>query len=122
MGIVFIKPFFTCLIGVRFYHPVYLFLFYKCWLMMVIFDLRLLIVKVWLYPYVILETFNCRNVLKDTRPSASETQVYLSSGHQPAPSLLTDVRPGMSGSLPGGSVISRLLINADPFNSEPENL
>uniref|UniRef100_A0A452UFR8 Diacylglycerol kinase n=1 Tax=Ursus maritimus TaxID=29073 RepID=A0A452UFR8_URSMA len=32
------------------------------------------------------------------------------------------VRAGMSGSLPGGSVISRLLINADPFNSEPENL
>ncbi|XP_035878579.1 diacylglycerol kinase delta isoform X2 [Phyllostomus discolor] len=27
-----------------------------------------------------------------------------------------------AGSLPGGSVISRLLINADPFNSEPENL
>ncbi|XP_061268648.1 diacylglycerol kinase delta isoform X1 [Bos javanicus] len=34
----------------------------------------------------------------------------------------TDVRAGMSGTLPGGSVISRLLINADPFNSEPENL
>uniref|UniRef100_A0A8C0LJX8 Diacylglycerol kinase n=1 Tax=Canis lupus dingo TaxID=286419 RepID=A0A8C0LJX8_CANLU len=33
-----------------------------------------------------------------------------------------NVRAGMSGSLPGGSVISRLLINADPFNSEPENL
>uniref|UniRef100_A0A452UFX3 Diacylglycerol kinase n=1 Tax=Ursus maritimus TaxID=29073 RepID=A0A452UFX3_URSMA len=37
-------------------------------------------------------------------------------------SLKHDVRAGMSGSLPGGSVISRLLINADPFNSEPENL
>ncbi|KAF6361345.1 diacylglycerol kinase delta [Rhinolophus ferrumequinum] len=37
-------------------------------------------------------------------------------------SLRKDVRAGMSGSLPGGSVISRLLINADPFNSEPENL
>uniref|UniRef100_A0A670IM38 Diacylglycerol kinase n=1 Tax=Podarcis muralis TaxID=64176 RepID=A0A670IM38_PODMU len=36
--------------------------------------------------------------------------------------LLTDIRAGASGSLPGGSVISRLLINADPFNSEPENL
>uniref|UniRef100_A0A3Q2H2N3 Diacylglycerol kinase n=1 Tax=Equus caballus TaxID=9796 RepID=A0A3Q2H2N3_HORSE len=36
--------------------------------------------------------------------------------------LFPHVRPGMSGSLPGGSVISRLLINADPFNSEPENL
>lgn len=34
----------------------------------------------------------------------------------------TDIRPGMSGSLPGSSVISRLLIHADPFNSEPENL
>uniref|UniRef100_A0A8C0J0T4 Diacylglycerol kinase n=1 Tax=Chelonoidis abingdonii TaxID=106734 RepID=A0A8C0J0T4_CHEAB len=33
-----------------------------------------------------------------------------------------DIRAGMSGSLPGSSVISRLLINADPFNSEPENL
>ncbi|XP_066883295.1 diacylglycerol kinase delta isoform X8 [Kogia breviceps] len=36
--------------------------------------------------------------------------------------LFPSVRAGMSGSLPGGSVISRLLINADPFNSEPENL
>uniref|UniRef100_A0A8P0PQ16 Diacylglycerol kinase n=1 Tax=Canis lupus familiaris TaxID=9615 RepID=A0A8P0PQ16_CANLF len=36
--------------------------------------------------------------------------------------LFSNVRAGMSGSLPGGSVISRLLINADPFNSEPENL
>ncbi|XP_036767476.2 diacylglycerol kinase delta isoform X1 [Manis pentadactyla] len=36
--------------------------------------------------------------------------------------LFPNVRAGMSGSLPGGSVISRLLINADPFNSEPENL
>lgn len=34
----------------------------------------------------------------------------------------TDIRAGMSGSLPGSSVISRLLIHADPFNSEPENL
>uniref|UniRef100_A0A8C5WXR6 Diacylglycerol kinase n=1 Tax=Laticauda laticaudata TaxID=8630 RepID=A0A8C5WXR6_LATLA len=33
-----------------------------------------------------------------------------------------DIRAGTSGSLPGGSVISRLLINADPFNPEPENL
>ncbi|XP_075793535.1 diacylglycerol kinase delta isoform X4 [Pelodiscus sinensis] len=33
-----------------------------------------------------------------------------------------DIRAGMSGSLPGSSVISRLLINADPFHSEPENL
>ncbi|RMC02205.1 hypothetical protein DUI87_21372 [Hirundo rustica rustica] len=33
-----------------------------------------------------------------------------------------DIRAGMSGSLPGSSVISRLLIHADPFNSEPENL
>uniref|UniRef100_A0A8C3UAC8 Diacylglycerol kinase n=1 Tax=Catharus ustulatus TaxID=91951 RepID=A0A8C3UAC8_CATUS len=30
----------------------------------------------------------------------------------------TDIRPGMSGSLPGSSVISRLLIHADPFNSD----
>ncbi|XP_030659474.1 diacylglycerol kinase delta isoform X3 [Nomascus leucogenys] len=36
--------------------------------------------------------------------------------------LYPNVRAGMSGSLPGGSVISRLLINADPFNSEPETL
>ncbi|XP_028338588.1 diacylglycerol kinase delta isoform X7 [Physeter macrocephalus] len=36
--------------------------------------------------------------------------------------LFPNVRAGMSGSLPGGSVISRLLINADPFNPEPENL
>lgn len=36
--------------------------------------------------------------------------------------LFPSVRAGMSGSLPGGSVISRLLINADPFNAEPENL
>nr|XP_004610937.1 unnamed protein product [Sorex araneus] len=36
--------------------------------------------------------------------------------------LFPAVRPGMSGSLPGGSVISRLLINADPFSTEPENL
>ncbi|XP_046942030.1 diacylglycerol kinase delta isoform X2 [Lynx rufus] len=36
--------------------------------------------------------------------------------------LFSNVRAGMSGSLPGGSVISRLLINADPFNSESENL
>ncbi|XP_010345512.2 diacylglycerol kinase delta isoform X3 [Saimiri boliviensis] len=36
--------------------------------------------------------------------------------------LYPNVRAGISGSLPGGSVISRLLINADPFNSEPETL
>uniref|UniRef100_A0A8D1WV42 Diacylglycerol kinase n=2 Tax=Sus scrofa TaxID=9823 RepID=A0A8D1WV42_PIG len=36
--------------------------------------------------------------------------------------LFPSVRAGLSASLPGGSVISRLLINADPFNSEPENL
>uniref|UniRef100_U3KGJ9 Diacylglycerol kinase n=1 Tax=Ficedula albicollis TaxID=59894 RepID=U3KGJ9_FICAL len=36
--------------------------------------------------------------------------------------LYPNIRPGMSGSLPGSSVISRLLIHADPFNSEPENL
>nr|XP_045003063.1 diacylglycerol kinase delta isoform X4 [Jaculus jaculus] len=36
--------------------------------------------------------------------------------------LYPSVRAGMSGSLPGSSVISRLLINADPFNAEPENL
>ncbi|XP_041419348.1 diacylglycerol kinase delta isoform X6 [Xenopus laevis] len=33
-----------------------------------------------------------------------------------------DMRAGMSGSLPGNSVISRLLISADPFSSEPDNL
>ncbi|XP_075385004.1 diacylglycerol kinase delta isoform X2 [Tenrec ecaudatus] len=36
--------------------------------------------------------------------------------------LYPHVRAGMSGSLPGGSVISRLLINADPFHSEPDSL
>ncbi|XP_056675961.1 diacylglycerol kinase delta isoform X2 [Monodelphis domestica] len=36
--------------------------------------------------------------------------------------LYPNIRAGMSSSLPGGSVISRLLINADPFNTEPENL
>ncbi|XP_063093149.1 diacylglycerol kinase delta isoform X8 [Cavia porcellus] len=36
--------------------------------------------------------------------------------------LYPSVRAGMSGSLPGGSVISRLLLNADPFNTEPEHL
>lgn len=40
----------------------------------------------------------------------------------PAIVSLTGVRAGVSGPLPGGSVISRLLINADPFSSEPENL
>nr|XP_033815667.1 diacylglycerol kinase delta isoform X2 [Geotrypetes seraphini] len=36
--------------------------------------------------------------------------------------LYPNIHVGMSGSLPGGSVISRLLISADPFSSEPENL
>ncbi|XP_039203061.1 diacylglycerol kinase delta isoform X2 [Crotalus tigris] len=36
--------------------------------------------------------------------------------------IYPNFRAGTSGSLPGGSVISRLLINADPFNPEPENL
>ncbi|XP_069473981.1 diacylglycerol kinase delta isoform X2 [Ambystoma mexicanum] len=36
--------------------------------------------------------------------------------------LYPHIRPGMSGSLPGSSIISRLLISADPFCSEPENL
>ncbi|XP_069870226.1 diacylglycerol kinase delta isoform X4 [Dipodomys merriami] len=36
--------------------------------------------------------------------------------------LYPSVRAGMSDSLPGSSVISRLLINADPFSAEPENL
>uniref|UniRef100_A0A8C4V7T9 Diacylglycerol kinase n=1 Tax=Falco tinnunculus TaxID=100819 RepID=A0A8C4V7T9_FALTI len=40
----------------------------------------------------------------------------------PVVNFPTDIRAGMSGSLPGSSVISRLLIHADPFNSEPENL
>uniref|UniRef100_A0A8B9F2C8 Diacylglycerol kinase n=1 Tax=Amazona collaria TaxID=241587 RepID=A0A8B9F2C8_9PSIT len=40
----------------------------------------------------------------------------------PVVNISTDIRAGMSGSLPGSSVISRLLIHADPFNSEPENL
>lgn len=40
----------------------------------------------------------------------------------PVVDIPTDIRAGMSGSLPGSSVISRLLIHADPFNSEPENL
>nr|XP_006638027.1 PREDICTED: diacylglycerol kinase delta [Lepisosteus oculatus] len=36
--------------------------------------------------------------------------------------LFPNLRAGMSGSLPGSSVISRLLVNADPFNCDPENL
>ncbi|XP_041419349.1 diacylglycerol kinase delta isoform X7 [Xenopus laevis] len=36
--------------------------------------------------------------------------------------LYSNMRAGMSGSLPGNSVISRLLISADPFSSEPDNL
>ncbi|XP_029470936.1 diacylglycerol kinase delta isoform X2 [Rhinatrema bivittatum] len=36
--------------------------------------------------------------------------------------LYPNIHVGMSGSLPGSSVISRLLISADPFSSEPENL
>ncbi|XP_066565805.1 diacylglycerol kinase delta isoform X2 [Amia ocellicauda] len=36
--------------------------------------------------------------------------------------LFPSLRAGMSGSLPGSSVISRLLVNADPFNCDPENL
>uniref|UniRef100_A0A8C0LJC0 Diacylglycerol kinase n=1 Tax=Canis lupus dingo TaxID=286419 RepID=A0A8C0LJC0_CANLU len=60
------------------------------------------------------------------RRGGRQTGIHL-WGHSQTPqvcpcSLPPDVRAGMSGSLPGGSVISRLLINADPFNSEPENL
>uniref|UniRef100_A0A8B9MSG2 Diacylglycerol kinase n=1 Tax=Accipiter nisus TaxID=211598 RepID=A0A8B9MSG2_9AVES len=36
----------------------------------------------------------------------------------PVVNFPTDIRAGMSGSLPGSSVISRLLIHADPFNSD----
>uniref|UniRef100_A0A8B9F2D8 Diacylglycerol kinase n=1 Tax=Amazona collaria TaxID=241587 RepID=A0A8B9F2D8_9PSIT len=36
----------------------------------------------------------------------------------PVVNISTDIRAGMSGSLPGSSVISRLLIHADPFNSD----
>ncbi|CAH2246771.1 diacylglycerol kinase delta isoform X1 [Pelobates cultripes] len=36
--------------------------------------------------------------------------------------LYSNMRAGMSGSLPGNSIISRLLISADPFGSEPDNL
>uniref|UniRef100_H3AFX4 Diacylglycerol kinase n=1 Tax=Latimeria chalumnae TaxID=7897 RepID=H3AFX4_LATCH len=36
--------------------------------------------------------------------------------------LYPNFRPGMSGSLPGSSVISRLLISADPCNAEPESM
>ncbi|XP_075425733.1 diacylglycerol kinase delta isoform X2 [Ascaphus truei] len=33
-----------------------------------------------------------------------------------------NMRAGMSGSLPGSTIISRLLISADPFATEPDNL
>ncbi|XP_069069861.1 diacylglycerol kinase delta isoform X1 [Pleurodeles waltl] len=36
--------------------------------------------------------------------------------------LCPHIRPGMSGSLPGSNIISRLLISADPCISEPANL
>ncbi|KAM4693215.1 diacylglycerol kinase delta isoform 2-T2 [Discoglossus pictus] len=36
--------------------------------------------------------------------------------------LYPNMRAGMSGSLPGNSIISRLLISADPYTSEPDNL
>ncbi|XP_029111736.1 diacylglycerol kinase delta isoform X1 [Scleropages formosus] len=36
--------------------------------------------------------------------------------------LYPSLRAGMSGSLSSSSVISRLLVNADPFNCDPENL
>ncbi|KAG9348249.1 hypothetical protein JZ751_001984, partial [Albula glossodonta] len=36
--------------------------------------------------------------------------------------LYPSLRPGMSGSLSRSSVISRLLVNADPFSCDPENL
>ncbi|XP_053315251.1 diacylglycerol kinase delta isoform X2 [Spea bombifrons] len=36
--------------------------------------------------------------------------------------LYPNMRAGMSGSLPGNSIISRLLISADPFSSEPDSL
>ncbi|XP_063061526.1 diacylglycerol kinase delta-like isoform X3 [Engraulis encrasicolus] len=36
--------------------------------------------------------------------------------------LYPSLRPGMTGSLSSSSVISRLLVNADPFNCDPENL
>ncbi|XP_035242082.1 diacylglycerol kinase delta-like isoform X1 [Anguilla anguilla] len=36
--------------------------------------------------------------------------------------LYPSLRAGMSGSLSTSSVISRLLVNADPFNCDPENL
>uniref|UniRef100_A0A7N4PYW1 Diacylglycerol kinase n=1 Tax=Sarcophilus harrisii TaxID=9305 RepID=A0A7N4PYW1_SARHA len=49
------------------------------------------------------------------------TEATWAASHDSPSSPLADIRAGMSGSLPGGSVISRLLINADPFNTEPEN-
>ncbi|XP_039618544.1 diacylglycerol kinase delta-like isoform X2 [Polypterus senegalus] len=36
--------------------------------------------------------------------------------------LYSSLRPGHSGSLPGNSVISRLLVNAEPFNYDPDSL
>ncbi|XP_041127005.1 diacylglycerol kinase delta-like isoform X4 [Polyodon spathula] len=36
--------------------------------------------------------------------------------------LYSSLRASLSGSLPGSSVISRLLVNADPFNYDPESL
>lgn len=91
---------------------------------MVIFDLRLLIVRIWTCLCIISDTFKY-SVVKTTCPSASKSGASLHEEPRQRCvflSLSPDVRAGMSGSLPGGSVISRLLINADPFNSEPENL
>ena len=91
-----------------------------------IFALRLLIVKVWTFLCSVLETSYYDNLLKSMWTISLKDTMACSFGSSQAvlsPVFsLTDVRAGMSGSLPGGSVISRLLINADPFNSEPENL
>ncbi|XP_018121309.1 diacylglycerol kinase delta isoform X4 [Xenopus laevis] len=66
-------------------------------------------------------------LLSFSSDSAKEKNSSTSSHLQSANALLRirnsnrDMRAGMSGSLPGNSVISRLLISADP-SSEPDNL
>lgn len=89
----------------------------------VIFNPRPLIVHIWVRLRVALETSPWRVLrVASARPRDACVSQLGSRRHVPSVVSLTDVRAGMSGSLPGGSVISRLLINADPFNSEPENL
>ncbi|KAG8456779.1 hypothetical protein GDO86_002529 [Hymenochirus boettgeri] len=77
---------------------------------------------------------SCR-VAKPERMSSKTSLTAGASTSLPAPAsnrdnlpvlnskfLYSNMRAGMSGSLPESSVISRLLISADPFSSDPDNL